>query len=346
MNKNRQVKNLPVFFRKGFILLRTNQLCKPGKLYHIFQHIHFYTYTPKQLCHAKTITLLQHLHNITVVTVTDTLEKTLFLPQACHIQPTGIPEQMRNHIYQKIANDHEKGLKKFAVLIDPDEVDDKALAQLAETGNESNVDYFFVGGSLVVGDYLDATIRFLKQHSDIPVVIFPGSIQQVNPNADALLFLSLISGRNPEFLIGNQVLAAPYVKKSGIESISTGYILIDGGAPTTVSYISNTTPIPSDKPEIAACTAMAGELLGLKLIYMDAGSGAKRAIPSEVIAAVHKHTSIPMIVGGGIKSPEKAYENCNAGADIIVVGNAIEKDTSLIREISFAIHSASVETSG
>ncbi|MFI5172790.1 MAG: geranylgeranylglyceryl/heptaprenylglyceryl phosphate synthase [Chitinophagales bacterium] len=251
---------------------------------------------------------------------------------------------MRNNIYQKIAADHEKGLKKFAVLIDPDEVDAKALGQLAEMGNDSNVDYFFVGGSLVVGDSLEATIKFLKQHSDIPVVIFPGSIQQVNPNADALLFLSLISGRNPEFLIGNQVLAAPYVIKSGIESISTGYILIDGGAPTTVSYISNTTPIPSDKPEIAACTAMAGELLGLKLIYMDAGSGAKRAIPSDVIAAVHKNTSIPMIVGGGIKSPEKAYENCNAGADIVVVGNAIEKDTSLIREISFAIHSASVET--
>ncbi len=253
---------------------------------------------------------------------------------------------MRNHIYQKIANDHEKGLKKFAVLVDPDEIDDDMLAQLAELGIESNVDYFFVGGSLVVGDYLDATIKFLKQHSQIPVIIFPGSIQQVNPNADALLFLSLISGRNPEFLIGNQVLAAPYVKKSGIESISTGYILIDGGAPTTVSYISNTTPIPADKPEIAACTAMAGELLGLKLIYMDAGSGARRAIPADMITAVSKHTSIPIIVGGGIKSPEKAYENCNAGADIIVVGNAIEKDTSLIREISFAIHSASVISPG
>ena len=139
-----------------------------------------------------------------------------------------------------------------------------------------------------------------------------------------------------------RVLAAPYVKKSGIEAISTGYILIDGGAPTTVSYISNTNPIPSDKPEIAACTAMAGELLGMKLIYMDAGSGAKRAIPAEVIAAVHKHCDLPIIVGGGIRTPEKAYETCNAGADIVVVGNAIEKDTSLIKEISFAVHSVTV----
>ncbi len=253
-----------------------------------------------------------------------------------------LSETMRSQLYQKIAADHSQGLKKFAVLIDPDEVDAKALNQLVELGNANHVDYFFVGGSLVTGDFMDTTIKTLKQNTNIPVVIFPGSIQQVNPNADALLFLSLISGRNPEFLIGSQVLAAPYVKKSGIESISTGYILIDGGAPTTVSYISNTSPIPSDKPEIAACTAMAGELLGMKLIYMDAGSGARRAIPADVIAAVHKHTELPIIVGGGIKTPEKALENCNAGADIIVVGNAIEKDHSLIKEIAFAIHSVTV----
>lgn len=234
------------------------------------------------------------------------------------------------------------GLKKFAVLIDPDEVGPSELKRLVELGLESHVDYFFVGGSLVIGDAMDMTIRFLKEHCPIPVVIFPGSIMQVNPNADALLFLSLISGRNPELLIGNQVLAAPYVKKSGMEAIPTGYILIDGGAPTTVSYISNTTPIPSDKPEIAACTAMAGELLGMQLMYMDAGSGAKKPIPAEVIHAVRKSTEVPIIVGGGIKTPEKAYEDCNAGADIIVVGNAIEKDTSLIHDIAFAIHSASV----
>jgi len=185
--------------------------------------------------------------------------------------------------------DMAAGIRRFAVLIDPDEVDGSALQRLVTLAQESHVDYFFVGGSLVTGDAMDSTIRFLKQHSPIPVVIFPGSVMQVNPQADALLFLSLISGRNPELLIGNQVLAAPYVKKSGIEAIPTGYILIDGGAPTTVSYISNTNPIPADKPEIAACTAMAGELLGMQLMYMDAGSGAKRPIPADVINAVRKN---------------------------------------------------------
>jgi putative glycerol-1-phosphate prenyltransferase len=228
------------------------------------------------------------------------------------------------------------------VLIDPDEVDIPALEKLISIAKEGGVDYFFVGGSLVIGSFLETTIQYLKQHSTIPVILFPGSIQQVNPHADALLFLSLISGRNPELLIGNHVLAAPYIKQSGIEAIPTGYILIDGGAPTTVSYISNTTPIPHDKKDIAVSTAMAGELLGMKLIYMDSGSGAKRHISAEMIAAVKKHVDLPLIVGGGIKTPEAAYELSNAGADVIVVGNAIEKDTALIKDISFAIHSVSV----
>lgn len=187
------------------------------------------------------------------------------------------------------------------------------------------------------------TIARLKAKSKIPVVIFPGSIQQVDPSADALLFLSLISGRNPDLLIGNQVLAAPFVKRSGIEAISTGYMLIDGGAPTTVSYISNTIPIPADKNEIAVCTALAGELLGMHLIYMDAGSGAKKAIPASMIKAVSSNTGLPVIVGGGIRTPEQAYESAGAGATIIVVGNAIEKDAALIGDISFAIHSASTQ---
>jgi putative glycerol-1-phosphate prenyltransferase len=153
-----------------------------------------------------------------------------------------------------------------------------------------------------------------------------------------LLYLSLISGRNPELLIGQHVVSAPSVKKSGLEIISTGYMVIDGGAPTTVSYISNATPIPADKADIALCTAMAGEMLGNKLIYMDAGSGAKKAISEEMITAVAKNIEIPLIIGGGIKDAEKAYLNCKAGADVIVVGNAIEKDPSLINEIAAAIH--------
>ncbi|MBC7874122.1 MAG: geranylgeranylglyceryl/heptaprenylglyceryl phosphate synthase, partial [Ferruginibacter sp.] len=166
---------------------------------------------------------------------------------------------MKSALTQLLHHNSRLGRRHFAVLIDPDEVDIPALEKLVVMAKDCGVDYFFVGGSLVTGNFLDTTIKYLKQHSTIPVVIFPGSIQQVNPHADALLFLSLISGRNPELLIGNHVLAAPYVKKSGIEAISTGYILIDGGAPTTVSYISNTTPIPHDKTEIAVCTAMAGE---------------------------------------------------------------------------------------
>ncbi|MET0462349.1 MAG: geranylgeranylglyceryl/heptaprenylglyceryl phosphate synthase, partial [Chitinophagaceae bacterium] len=161
-------------------------------------------------------------------------------------------------------------------------------------------------------------------------------------HADALLYLSLISGRNPELLIGQHVVSAPAVRQSGLEIMSTGYIVIDGGAPTTVSYISNAAPVPADKNEIAMCTAMAGEMLGMKLIYMDAGSGARRAISESMIEAVSKSISTPLIIGGGITQPEKAYLNCKAGADVIVVGNAIEKDASLIREMSDAIHSITV----
>jgi putative glycerol-1-phosphate prenyltransferase len=151
--------------------------------------------------------------------------------------------------------------------------------------------------------------------------------------------LSLISGRNSELLIGQHVISAPFVKQSGLEIIPVGYMLIDGGSPTTVSYISNTNPIPSNKNDIAICTAMAGEMLGLKLIYMDAGSGASKAIPTTMIKEVAKHIQIPLVVGGGITTAEKAIENCQAGADIIVVGNAAEKDPVLITAIADAIHS-------
>ncbi|MCR6720454.1 MAG: geranylgeranylglyceryl phosphate synthase family protein [Chitinophagaceae bacterium] len=162
-------------------------------------------------------------------------------------------------------------------------------------------------------------------------------------HADALLYLSLISGRNPELLIGQHVVSAPAVKQSGLEIMSTGYIVIDGGAPTTVSYISNAAPVPADKNEIAMCTAMAGEMLGMKLIYMDAGSGARRAITESMISSVAKSIQSPLIIGGGITDPEKAYLNCKAGADVIVVGNAIEKDPQLIRQMAEASHAGKWE---
>ena len=175
------------------------------------------------------------------------------------------------------------------------------------------------------------------------MILFPGAPSQVSRYANGLLYLSLISGRNADLLIGQHVISAPFVKQSGLEIISTGYMVIDGGAPTTVSYISNATPIPSNKNEIAICTAMAGEMLGMKLIYMDAGSGAERPISEAMIAGVAGVIDIPLVVGGGINDPEKAYLNCKAGADMIVVGNAIEKDLSLITEISHAVHSVPVQ---
>jgi len=245
-------------------------------------------------------------------------------------------------IYHSLEERKKQGKRSFAVLIDPDKVNDRDTLKLAEQAVSAGVDYLFVGGSLVVSNYLDECVQLIKRHCNIPVILFPGSPSQVSKYADALLYLSLISGRNADLLIGQHVVSAPVVKQSGLEIMPTGYMVIDGGAPTTVSYISNATPIPADKDDIAVCTAMAGEMLGMKLIYMDAGSGAKRAISEEMIARVAKVISVPLIIGGGIKEPEKAYLNCKAGADLIVVGNAIEKDSSLIKEMAAAVHSVPV----
>jgi phosphoglycerol geranylgeranyltransferase len=249
---------------------------------------------------------------------------------------------MKQDLYNQFASRKHQGRKSFSVLIDPDKVDSKSIEQTVHLSIDAKVDYFFVGGSLVISNHLDECIQMIKSQCDIPVVLFPGSPSQVSKYADALLYLSLISGRNPELLIGQHVISAPFVKMSGLEIMPTGYIVVDGGAPTTVSYISNATPVPADKNEIAMCTAMAGEMLGMKLIYMDAGSGAKRPISEAMIKKVSTHIECPLIVGGGIIEPEKAYKNCKSGADIIVVGNAIEKDPSLIKEMSAAVHSVSV----
>lgn len=250
---------------------------------------------------------------------------------------------MKQDIYLSLTDKKQQGRKSFAVLIDPDKVNKAILDELIELSVSAKVDYLLVGGSLVISNHLDDCVQHIKKACSIPVVLFPGSPSQISRYADALLYLSLISGRNPELLIGQHVVSAPAVRQSGLEIMSTGYIVIDGGAPTTVSYISNAAPVPADKNEIAMCTAMAGEMLGMKLIYMDAGSGARRPISESMIEAVSKVISTPLIIGGGITQPEKAYLNCKAGADVIVVGNAIEKDASLIREMSDAIHSIAVK---
>lgn len=247
------------------------------------------------------------------------------------------------HVYPSLLEKKKSGKKSFAILIDPDKVSASSMSSLIDLAVSAKADYFFVGGSLVVSDHLDDCVQQIKQQCSIPVILFPGNSAQISKYADALLYLSLISGRNPELLIGQHVVSAPFVKKSGLEIISTGYMVIDGGAPTTVSYISNAAPIPADKSDIALCTALAGEMLGMKLIYMDAGSGARKAISEEMITKVACNITVPLIVGGGIRDAEKAYLNCKAGADVIVVGNAIEKDSSLVKEIAAAIHSVPVK---
>jgi putative glycerol-1-phosphate prenyltransferase len=250
--------------------------------------------------------------------------------------------RMKMNVYPSLVERKQSSQKSFVVLIDPDKVTSSSLSSLVDIANGAGVDYFFVGGSLVVSDHLDECIQQIKKESAIPIILFPGSPSQISKYADALLYLSLISGRNPELLIGQHVISAPFVRKSGLEIISTGYMVIDGGAPTTVSYISGAAPIPADKAEIALCTAMAGEMLGNKLIYMDAGSGAKKPITEEMIALVAKNIDVPLVIGGGIRDAEKAYRNCKAGADVIVVGNAIEKEPSLLEEMAAAIHGVSV----
>jgi phosphoglycerol geranylgeranyltransferase len=245
------------------------------------------------------------------------------------------------NLYHLMCECKNAASKQFAVLIDPDKTSLENTIEIAKSGRQSGVDWFFVGGSLLTQNSLDNCIRALKENADIPVILFPGNTLQMSNRADAILFLSLISGRNAEMLIGRHVIAAPYLKLSSLEVISTGYMLIESGRPTTVSYMSNSVPIPADKDDIAACTAMAGEMLGLKLIFMDAGSGANNPVSESMITAVSQSTDIPLLVGGGINSPEKAAAACKAGADIIVVGNAIEKDHSLIQKMAEAIKKVS-----
>lgn len=227
--------------------------------------------------------------------------------------------------------------KQLAVLIDPDKTDEIRLRRLAELATENKVDYFFVGGSLLVNNYIDQCIKNLKEWTGIPVVLFPGNTLQLNHNADAILFLSLISGRNPEMLIGRHVIAAPYLKQTSLEVIGTGYMLIESGRQTAVSYMSHSIPIPSDKSDIAMCTALAGEMLGLSLIYMDAGSGAESCIPLQMIELVSKSIQVPLIIGGGITTAEQAKAVVNAGADVIVVGNVTEQYPHRLKEIAEAI---------
>ncbi len=233
-------------------------------------------------------------------------------------------------LYDYILHKLEKK-KLLTLLIDPENYSEQQLIQTIKTAEVAEFDFFLIGGSLVSVE-IENVILNIKKHTAKPVVIFPGSLLQISPSADGLLLLSLISGRNPEYLIGNHVIAAPYLKKMRMDVIPTGYILIENGHTTSVEYISNTKPIPAKKHEIVTATAIAGEMLGQKLIYLESGSGASYPASYELINKVKSNISIPLIVGGGIKSKTEVENTFKAGADIVVVGNAIEKNVELLMD--------------
>ena len=230
------------------------------------------------------------------------------------------------------------GKRKIAILIDPEKRNNAAeLDELLAKINILSPSFIFVGGSTVSVDDFNNCINHLKACTDIPLIIFPGSAHQISEKADGILFLSLISGRNPDFLIGHQIESAHQLKKMDITVLPTGYILIDGGKTSSVAYVSQTTPIPSDQYNIAAKTAIAGELLGLKSIFMDAGSGANSPISAEMIRSVRKSIDIPLIIGGGIQTIEEIDIAFNAGADLVVIGNKIERDIDFLLDIKMVI---------
>jgi phosphoglycerol geranylgeranyltransferase len=237
---------------------------------------------------------------------------------------------MHPEIYKSLFSDDRK---VFALLIDPEKYTTDTLKNTAEQASRVGVDMILVGGSLTSLP-IDETIIALKGITNIPIILFPGNLLQLSSRADGILLLSLLSGRNPEYLIGNHVLASQFLKKSGLEIIPTGYILVDGRYLSSVEYISNTRPIPSEKTDIVVATALAGEQLGLKLIYLEAGSGANDRVREETVMQVKKNISIPLLVGGGIKTPEDIRRLYKSGANGVVVGTAVEKNSSILSELA------------
>ncbi len=243
-------------------------------------------------------------------------------------------------IYETLLRVRETRGAGYFVLMDPDKQEIAKAVEKATLCEEAGVDALLVGGSLLLTPRFETLIKALKEKVGIPVIIFPGGVQQVSGAADAILFMSIISGRNPEHLIGDQVRAAPTVKALGLEAIATGYMLIESGGTTSAEYMSTTRSIPRDKPDIAAATALAAQYLGMKLVYLEAGSGAVQTVPERMISTVASYVSLPIIVGGGIVRPEDAAQKVNAGASFIVTGNVLEKekDSDMIREFARAVH--------
>ncbi len=240
---------------------------------------------------------------------------------------------------QLLKRANKKGAGYF-ILIDPDTRTPKELAEFVKEICSKNIDGILIGGSLIVDSSFNDSIIAVKKASNVPVIIFPGSLQQISPIADAILFLSVISGRNPQYLFGDHVIAAPNIKKYNIEPISTGYMLFQSGRTTTAEFITNTKPLPPHKPEIAMAHALAAQYLGMKTVYLEAGSGADHSVPTKVVKAISSYVDIPIIVGGGIKTPDEAREKVEAGAKFIVTGNLFDDygNLSSLDDFVKAIH--------
>ncbi|MDP3353740.1 MAG: geranylgeranylglyceryl/heptaprenylglyceryl phosphate synthase [Flavobacteriaceae bacterium] len=239
----------------------------------------------------------------------------------------------RNSILNYIQNAKKNNQKLLAILLDPDKISLETIPSVVQKVNESSANLIFIGGSLLFKNVLDDFVQIVKNNTQLPVILFPGNAIQISDKADGILFLSLISGRNPEFLIGNQVVAAPLLKQTQLEILSTSYLLIESGRETTASYISNTKPIPRHKPEIAMATALAGEMMGHQLIYLDGGSGAQNVVPSEMIELVATNCLLPIIVGGGIKTKKQLNDAFENGATVVVIGTAFENDFNFFNNL-------------
>lgn len=239
-------------------------------------------------------------------------------------------------IYQNIIKAHQEKRGLLSVLIDPDKTTPDEANKISQNAENMGIDIILVGGSLLTTDRFHQVVSSLKEKRTVPIVIFPGTIMQISKDADAILFLSLISGRNPEYLIGNQVIASPMIKAAGIEPISTGYMMIESGNQTSASFMSNSFPIPRNKPDIASAHALAAEYLGMKQIYLEGGSGAELSVPNEMVQHVSNHTNLPIWVGGGIKTPQEARIKVESGATVIVIGTHFEKNNGHTQIESFA----------
>ena len=246
---------------------------------------------------------------------------------------------MKQNVLNYLLSVKKKKGAGYIVLIDPDKNSENNLEEKISKINNSGVDAIFVGGSLILDNNCEKRVELIKSISKVPVIFFPGGISQLNKHYDAMLFMSILSGRNSHYLIGEQVIAAPIVKDLGIEVIPTGYLLVDGGNNSSVQFMSGSNPIPIEKPDILIAHALAAQYLGKKLVYLESGSGAKNSIPNNLLKAVTKYIDVPIIVGGGIKTPQSANEKVLAGASFVVIGSILEgNNTNIINEFADAIH--------